>query len=153
MLTFGILSGCNKNSITVKPGKTLNIPISDITETISFIPAIVDDIYMEIIFFKAADETIRTAFNTCERCYITGMGYFVQEDDMVICQQCNMSFPAESVGILAGGCQPIPIPIEEIITTKKFYKIPYQILSDHTRWFINWKPEQSPIDTPPSVQL
>ena len=147
LFTFCILTGCNKNSIVIKPGKTLNIPVSDITEKISFIPAIVDDIYMEIIIFKATDETIRAAFNTCERCYTTGMGYFIHEENIVICQQCNMHIPIESIGIQAGGCQPIPISIEEIIITDKSIRISYQILSANTHWFANWKSEKHPIDT------
>ena len=141
LLAFCLLTGCKKNNITIKQGKSLNIAISEITETVKFIPAIVDDVYMEIIAVKASDGSIRTAFNTCERCHSSGKGYFLQEENQVICQQCQMRFLFDTISITPGGCQPIPISDEEKIITDKFISISYDILSAGTHWFTDWKPE------------
>ena len=148
LLIFCLPTGCNKNNITIKPGKFLNIPISEITETVNFIPAIVDEIYMEVITVKASDDSIRIAFNTCERCHRSGKGYFLQEENEVICQQCQMSFSIDSISILSGGCQPIPITQEEITITDKFIRISYDILSANTHWFTDWKQEESITEDP-----
>jgi len=147
--SFLLITGCEKNNIIIKPGKTLNISISEITENVSYIPVILNDIYMEILAVKAADGTIRTAFNTCERCYETGKGYYIQEGSLVICQQCQMYFSIDSIGIQAGGCQPIPIFTEDLKITRKSIRIPYQILSENTHWFLNWKAESFSAEEPP----
>ena len=148
LLPLCLLEGCSKNNITVKPGKFLNIPLSEITETVKFIPVIADEIYMEVIAVKASDDSIRTAFNTCERCHKSGRGYYLQEENTVICQQCQMRFPIDSISITPGGCQPIPISDEEITVTGKFIRLPYQVLSDNTLWFIEWKTEEPVSEAP-----
>lgn len=36
--------------------------------------------------------TIRTAFNTCQVCYSSGRGYYVQEGNVLVCQNCGNRF-------------------------------------------------------------
>jgi len=40
---------------------------------------------MEVLALKAKDRTIRTALNTCQVCYASGKGYYVQEGDVLVC--------------------------------------------------------------------
>ena len=44
---------------------------------------------MEIVAVKALDGSIRTAFNTCQVCYNSGRGYYQQEGNELVCQNCG----------------------------------------------------------------
>jgi len=76
------------------------------------------------------------------------------EDDIIFCYQCKMPVSIDSIGLVSGGCQPIPITANQRIKTKDSIRIPYVLLSRNTHWFLNWKieeesePESEPIDTP-----
>ena len=52
------------------------------------------------------------AFNTCQVCYDSGRGYYVQEGDVLVCQNCGNRFSAEQVELIKGGCNPVPIDSE-----------------------------------------
>ncbi len=57
---------------------------------------------------KAADGTIKTAFDACVACNHAKLGYR-QEEGMVVCNNCGMGFRADEIGRETGGCNPIPI--------------------------------------------
>ena len=149
LLCVFMLSGCandNQNAeaddpTVISPGQSLTIPADAISEVVAFFPAVVDDTYMEIIAFEAADGTLRTALNTCENCHASGNGYYEQDADAVICQQCNMRFALIDIGLQPGGCQPIPISEEDRNIINGAVEITYEVLSENTHWFANWKPE------------
>jgi hypothetical protein len=63
-----------------------------------------------ITFFmmKAADGSIRTAFDACTACNHAKLGYR-QERDLVVCNNCGMGFKATEIGVQTGGCNPIPV--------------------------------------------
>lgn len=63
-----------------------------------------------ITFFvmKAADGSIRTAFDACMACNHAKLGYR-QEKDLVVCNNCGMGFKATEIGTVTGGCNPIPV--------------------------------------------
>jgi uncharacterized membrane protein len=63
-----------------------------------------------ITFFvmKAADGSIRTAFDACTACNHAKLGYR-QEGSMVVCNNCGMGFAPGDIGKQSGGCNPIPI--------------------------------------------
>ena len=140
LLALFVLTGCNtkKNVIEVK---FLDIPISEITGTVSFISETVDDIEIEIIAVTASDGAVRIAFNRCERCYKSGKG-FIQKDSDLICQQCSMPFNIDKIGIEHGECVPIPIPVKEKLVTENLIKISHNTLKNYTQWFIISEPEQ-----------
>ena len=92
--------------ISVSSGGNLTIPVDELTENAVFYPANVDGTEMEVIAVKTSDGTIRTAFNTCQICYDSGNGYYKQEDDKLVCQNCGNSFTMDQVGETAGGCNP-----------------------------------------------
>jgi len=144
LLIFVLLSGCRKeidDPFVIKPGKSLNISMEDIHEGVNYFYAFVDDIYMEILVVKIED-TIRTAYNTCKRCYVLGHGYFIIDDeDGILCYQCKMPVDIKDIGVLLSGCHPIPIFENEIVITEDSIQIPYETLSINTHWFLNWKIE------------
>lgn len=63
-----------------------------------------------ITFFvmKAADGSIRTAFDACMACNHAKLGYR-QEGQSVVCNNCGMAFAPEDIGKRTGGCNPIPV--------------------------------------------
>lgn len=63
-----------------------------------------------VTFFvmKAADGSLRTAFDACMACNHAKLGYR-QEGGMVVCNNCGMGFGPSDIGKRTGGCSPIPI--------------------------------------------
>ena len=102
---------------TAKTAKTANtanlpnivIPKSEVTEIAKFYPVVVDGINIEVLAVKAPDGTIRTAMNTCQVCYDSGRGYYKQEGNELVCQNCKNRFKISQVEKIKGGCNPVPI--------------------------------------------
>ncbi len=63
-----------------------------------------------ITFFlmKAADGSIRSAFDACMSCNHAKLGYR-QEGGLVVCNNCGMGFNPAEIGKVTGGCNPIPL--------------------------------------------
>ncbi|HSB34428.1 MAG TPA: Fe-S-containing protein [Nitrospirota bacterium] len=63
-----------------------------------------------ITFFamKAADGSIRTAFDACMACNHAKLGYR-PEGGLVVCNNCGMGFKPAEIGVVSGGCNPIPV--------------------------------------------
>lgn len=114
------------------------IPLKDVTETALFYPANINGTDLEVIAVKASDGTVRTAFNTCQVCFSSGKGYYKQEGDQLVCQNCGNRFGMDEVEVARGGCNPVPITSEykkideETITISKDY------LEQATVIFQNW---------------
>ncbi len=115
------------------------IPVKDITETVAFYPAEINGTKLEVMAVKAPDGTIRTAFNTCQVCYSSGRGYYEQEGDKLICQNCGNSFGMEEVEVTKGGCNPVPITPEYKTVNDDTITISKDFLAEATVIFGNWK--------------
>ena len=145
MISMFALTACVTGSADVPdnqaatPGEFLQIPLSDITRTAAFFPVAIDGVSMEVVAVKASDDTIRVAFNTCEVCHASGRGYYVQDGDDVICQQCQMRFAIDSIGLEPGGCQPIAISEQDIDRIADYLQISYDLLAENQHWFLNWR--------------
>lgn len=149
ILSLTTLSGCGKEKASTKggsntnttekiaSGESLTIPVKEISEKASFYSVEVDGTQMEVIAVKDSDGNIRTAFNTCQICYDSGNGYYKQEGDNLVCQNCGNSFTMDQVGESAGGCNPWPI-LEEDKTDSEI-KISYEFLKESSDIFENWK--------------
>lgn len=72
---------------TIGKDDKLVINKSDISEKASFYPINVDGTRMEVLAVKDSSGNIRTAFNTCQVCYSSGKGYYVQSGNVLVCQQ------------------------------------------------------------------
>jgi uncharacterized membrane protein len=69
----------------------------------------------EIAFFaaKAADGSIKTAFDACDSCYKSKKGY-EQQGDKMNCKNCNQKFAINRLGPNAtGGCNPGYLPHQQ----------------------------------------
>ena len=117
----------------------LVIPIADITDTATFYAYEGLESEMEVLAVKASDGTIRTAFNTCQVCYSSGRGYYVQEGDVLVCQNCGNRFSMDEIEITRGGCNPVPIFEEQKEVTDESIVIPKSFLEDAEIIFKKWK--------------
>lgn len=117
----------------------LIIPVADVTEKASFYDYKVDDTKMQVMAVKAPDGTIRTAFNTCQVCYGSGRGYYVQDGDYLVCQNCGNRFGAADVEVSKGGCNPVPIFSENKTVDKTNITISKDFLKEAKQIFENWK--------------
>lgn len=115
------------------------IPISEISETVKYFPAQINGIELEALAVMAPDGTIRTAFNTCQVCYSSGRGYYVQDGDVLVCQNCGNRFAMEDVEVARGGCNPVPITEEYKTVSEDSIIISKEFLAEATVIFQNWK--------------
>lgn len=70
----------------------------------------------EVAFFavKAADGSIKTAFDACDSCYRSKKGY-EQQGDKMNCNNCNQKFAVNRLGPNAtGGCNPGYLPHQQV---------------------------------------
>lgn len=151
IVSLTMLIGCGKEKADTKgasptnstqkiaSGENLTIPVKEVSEKASFYPIKVDGTQMEVIAVKDSDGNIRTAFNTCQICYDSGKGYYKQEDDKLVCQNCGNAFTMNQVGESAGGCNPWPILEEDKTETESEIKISYDFLKESSDIFANWK--------------
>lgn len=133
----GKQSGTGSNDTVVDADVV--IEKSDFTETAQFIPVKVDGTEMEIIAVKAPDGTLRTALNTCQVCYDSGRGYYEQDGDVLICQNCGNRFKMSQVSVEKGGCNPVGIYDDMRTETDEAITIPLDLLKQAVPFFGNWK--------------
>jgi uncharacterized membrane protein len=138
---FAILAAFLASSAKAEilPDGGLFIPVDEVTEKAVFYPLKIDGIDMEVFAVKAPDGTIRTAFNTCQVCYDSGAGYYVQEGDVFVCQNCGNRFRTRDIEIVKGGCNPVPILSEHKTVDEKGITISKALLSEAKVIFRNWK--------------
>jgi uncharacterized membrane protein len=134
-------SGSSQGASTaqIPEGEDIVIQIADLSETARFYPTSVDGVPLEVLALKAPDGSIRTAFNTCQVCYDSGRGYYVQEGDALVCQNCGNRFSAAQVEVESGGCNPVPIFSEYKIVDDSTITIPAELLQQAKVIFENWK--------------
>lgn len=128
----------NTSSPTVKDSD-LVIQVSDITEQAKFYPVEIDGTDLEVLAVKAPDGSIRTAFNTCQVCYSSGRGYYKQEGNVLVCQNCGNRFGMDDVEVTRGGCNPVPITSENKTVTDSTITVPKEFLTEAKVIFANWK--------------
>lgn len=86
------------DSLTLQPGESLDIPLEELSAAARFYPVEVNGTQMEIIALEDTSGEIRTAFNTCQICYLSGRGYYEQDGSVLVCQNCGSQFTADQVG-------------------------------------------------------
>ncbi len=132
----------NKRAEITKSEATDNgliIQKSELTDQAKFYLYEVNGVKMEVLAFKASDDTIRTALNTCQVCYDSKRGYYVQNANMLVCQNCGNQFDADQVELIKGGCNPVPITKENKVEDEVTITINEEFLIQNTELFKNWK--------------
>ncbi|MEL7608241.1 MAG: DUF2318 domain-containing protein [Bacillota bacterium] len=154
---IGILSGLKQDAPATEPegpaytgaqpssaagsadAENLVIQKSGITETADFIAYRAGGIDMEVIAVKASDGTIRAALNTCQVCYDSGKGYYVQEGDELVCQNCGNRFSIDEIGDAKSGCNPVPVAVQYLSEDDQTITISGEFLSGNANLFAEWE--------------
>ena len=123
----------------ILPNGDLQIKKKEITPTAKFYQYKVDGVLVEILALRAPDGTVRTALNTCQVCYSSGRGYYIQQGDVLVCQNCRNRFKASQVEIVKGGCNPVPITAELKTETADTITIGKWLFAEAKPLFLNWK--------------
>ncbi len=137
-----LLAGCaqpGQAASEAVEGSDLVIPVGDISQKVTFYPMEADGTQLEVLAVKAPDGTIRTAFNTCQVCYDSGRGYYEQDGDVLVCQNCGNRFRMEQVEVVSGGCNPVPILDNNKTVDDTSITISGAFLSEAKALFVNWK--------------
>jgi hypothetical protein len=116
----------------------LTILKKNITSTATFFPISAGDIKMEVLALKAPDGSIRTAFNTCQVCFNSGRGYYIQEGDELVCQNCGNRFRTSEVEKIKGGCNPVPILESDKTDNGSNIVISAEFLQQNEQLFTQW---------------
>jgi len=117
----------------------LKILKSDISETVKFYPYKAGRTNMEVLAVKASDGTIRTAFNTCQVCFGSGRGYYKQQGDELVCQNCGNRFRLDQIEKIKGGCNPVPIMKENKTEDEENIIISQAFMEENKGLFGNWR--------------
>ena len=117
----------------------LKIVKSEITEEAKFYPYKTGNVNMEVLAVKASDGTVRTALNTCQVCYDSGKGYYVQFGDILECQNCGNRFQLDQIEKIKGGCNPVPIMEENKTDDGTNITIKSDFLVEYKSYFERWK--------------
>ena len=86
---------------------------------------------IEFFVLKSQDGIVRAAFNACDVCFDSKLGY-TQDGDYMVCNNCGRRFPADQINVVHGGCNPSPltrvvegdslvIEVEEIIKGQDYF--------------------------------
>ncbi|MCD1655189.1 DUF2318 domain-containing protein [Treponema zuelzerae] len=110
-----------------------------VTNVAAFIPYTANGTKMELIAIRASDGTIRTALNTCQVCYNSGRGFYKQEGDVFVCQNCGNRFKADQIEKIKGGCNPVPILSSDKTDLGDTIGISKSYLESVTPYFARWK--------------
>ena len=137
VLLLGAFTGFAGGKIL--PNGDLQIPKKEVTATAKFYQYKLDGVLMEVLALRAPDGTVRTAFNTCQVCYSSGRGYYVQQGDVLVCQNCGNRFKASQVEIIKGGCNPLPITSDLKTEDANTITIAKSLFAEAKPIFLKWK--------------
>jgi hypothetical protein len=123
----------------ILPNGDMQIIKKEVTATAKFYQYKLDGVLMEVLALRAPDGSVRTAFNTCQVCYSSGRGYYVQQGDVLVCQNCRNRFKASQVELIKGGCNPVPITKDLKTETADTITISKALFAEAKPIFVNWK--------------
>ncbi|WP_232616866.1 DUF2318 domain-containing protein [Treponema primitia] len=137
----GVLWGADSSAQPRSPvvDQDLVIPLSDLSGTAQFYPVVIEGVQMEVLAVKAPDGSYRTVFNTCQVCYGSGRGYYKQNGNVLVCQNCGNRFPLNRVEVSSGGCNPVPIFPQYKVQDDEKIVIPKDFLIKAKGIFARWK--------------
>jgi hypothetical protein len=136
---FAVTQASFAGGATITPAGDLVIPKAEITAKAKYFPYKLGTVTLEVLALRAPDGTVRTAFNTCQVCYSSGRGYYVQQGDVLVCQNCGNRFKASQVELIKGGCNPVPITKDFKKETASSITISKALMEEAKFLFVNWK--------------
>lgn len=115
----------------------LSIPLEELSAEPKLIDWKQDGVAMQLIALVDDENRICLAYNTCQSCAGSPYAYFAYEDGTLICQNCGNRFGLDTVGTVAGGCN--PMPVGEASIENGSVVIPASELRAAASAFANWK--------------
>ena len=128
-----------KESISLAENGDVILRAEDIGTEASYFDYDANGTTVQLFAVRASDGTVRLALNTCQVCNGSPYAYFIQDGDWFICQNCMNRFASTDVGILSGGCNPLPITDQIYIKQDGMITIPASFLDENAPLFQNWK--------------
>ncbi|MCD8088372.1 MAG: DUF2318 domain-containing protein [Oscillospiraceae bacterium] len=138
-ILFPRLGDNEEVSATAVSDGDLLIQAEDIGTEASYFDYDADGVTVEVLAVLASDGTIRLALNTCQVCNGSPYAYFVQDGDDFVCQNCLNRFSSTDVGVVSGGCNPVPITAEDYTEEDGVITVPASFLEENASRFVNWK--------------
>lgn len=92
---------------------------------------------MQLIVLKSSAGDVQLAYNTCQSCAGSPYAYFEYQNGVLVCQNCMNRFGLDSVGKVAGGCNPMPVAGYQLDGDQ--VTIPADALTKAASSFRNWK--------------
>ena len=126
-------------AVLLPAGSDLTIQAAEIGTEASYFDYDAGGTVVEVLAVRAPDDSVRLALNTCQVCNGSPYAYFVQENDVFVCQNCQNRFASEDVGKQSGGCNPVPITGELYTEENGVITIPAAVLDANAARFENWK--------------
>jgi len=111
-----LMAGCTSNTHKqLEPqGSVVQIPLAELQPLqASFYKITLDGTEIRFFAVKGSDGRVRTALDACDVCYKERKGY-QQQGDVMLCRNCNLTFPIDRIGpSFVGGCNhPLPSRVE-----------------------------------------
>ena len=111
------LSGCGGSKVpedaaTVEEAVAVDglaIQVAELTAEPAFIDWKQDGVNMQLLALKNDGGEVQLAYNTCQSCAGSPYAYFEYANGTLTCQNCGNRFGLDSVGRVAGGCNPKPV--------------------------------------------
>ena len=122
-------------NLTADDNGDVTVDTKNIGSTATFYNYDYNGTTIKLFAVKASDGTIRMAFNTCQVCNPSPMAYFKQSGKNFICQNCKNSFATDSIGKERGGCNPIPITVDERVDGENTITIKKEFIESHAENF------------------
>lgn len=129
----------NAGEVSAADEGDLKILKSEVTSKAKFYPYKAGKTDMEVIAVKAGDGTIRTALNTCQVCYDSGRGYYTQQGNELVCNNCGNRFKIDQIEKIKFGCNPIPVMPENKTDDGKYITVSKAFLTANQKYFVDWK--------------
>ena len=120
-------------------GSDLTVRTEEIGTAASFFDYDADGITVQVLAVRVSDDTVRLALNTCQVCSGSSYAYFEQDGDDFVCQNCHNSFSSTDVGVVSGGCNPVPVTADVYKEDHGTLVIPASFLDENAARFENWK--------------
>lgn len=132
-------AGSGGTEISVPSGSDLTVRTEEIGTTARFFDYDAGGVTVQVLAVRASDDTVRLALNTCQVCNGSPYAYFEQDGDDFICQNCHNRFASTAVGVVSGGCDPVPITADVYEEEDGTLTIPHSFLEENAPRFENWK--------------
>ncbi len=117
----------------------IEISTAEIGTQASYYDTEIDGTTVEILAVLASDGTVHLAMNTCQVCNGSPYAYFEQDGDYFVCQNCGNRFSSDEIGLVSGGCNPVPVTEDDYTENDGIITVSESFLEENAYRFSKWK--------------